>query len=128
MNIKEQILTIPQVQELKGLGFDVEKHSSMCWVFDRLFSKEDDTTKAITIQCPSTPTMTVADILEVLPKEIEKDNEKYNLFIAYVHGSISIYYDIVNKIGNLSLIVTGDLIDGLFETLKWCIKNKHIAL
>ena len=32
MNIEEQVLRIEQVRELQELGFDVAKHSSMCWV------------------------------------------------------------------------------------------------
>ena len=37
MKLKNQVLSIEQVQELQELGFDVEKYASMCWtkLFDR---------------------------------------------------------------------------------------------
>lgn len=31
MNLKDQVLSIEQVRELQELGFDVNKHASMCW-------------------------------------------------------------------------------------------------
>jgi hypothetical protein len=137
MKIENQVLSIEQVQELQELGFDVEKYASMCWV--AYTSDEEPYEKEYRLSifdefCYESaslepiPTMTIGDIIDVLPKEIEKDNEKYSLYIAYRRGSIAIFYDIINDIGTLQLIVIRDLIYGLFEMLKWCIKEKHIKL
>ena len=32
MKLEQQVLSIDQVQELQELGFDVNKHASMCWL------------------------------------------------------------------------------------------------
>ena len=75
MNIKDQVLSIGQVQELKKLGFDVRKHSSMCYLpyYNSSLYKIDGYTLD-TIEkndsFNSIPTMSIGDIIEVLPKEI----------------------------------------------------------
>ena len=139
MNIKDQVLSIDQVRELQELGFDVEKYASItkfscenCENFgDCAEEIGSDIYMDINYVCDSIKgykTLTIGDIIEVLPKKIIKGNSTYVLHISYIHNSISIYYDVEQGVGTHFFVKTVDLIYGLFETLKWCIKEKHIGL
>ncbi len=126
MNIKEQVLNVEQVQELQELGFDVKKYSSACiigakdrnkYIVDRgLIVLHMGFMEIEVIEYHET--MTIGDIIDVLPKEIEE-----NVLNIFAFGKTwSVGWEGIQYWG-------GDtLIDALFEILKWCIKNKHIAL
>ena len=147
MKIEDQILSIEQVQELQELGFDVEKHASMCWV--AYTSDEEPYEKEYSLSildefCYESaslepiPTMTIGDIIEILPKEIKgvkSINSEWEIIPTYsieiIPSSINRYFvDYVHNSGAyyLNEITRTTLIDALFETLKWCIKEKHIEL
>ncbi len=142
MNIKEQVLSIKQVQELQELGFDVEKNASVRWcdcsvckrTYAPCFSYNE--LRVDKKECPLTrevPTLTIGDIMDILPKVINSHgieygrNADYGLSLIYLNK----YY--IRYIGihiSLALIIfeSYNLIDVLFEALKWCIKEKHIEL
>ena len=127
MNIKEQVLSIKQVQELQELGFDVKKFASMCWLAytsDIPPYEKEYNLSTHDIYCYESsslepiPTLSIGDIMECLPDEIEE--QVLNIFAfgeTWSVGWEGIQYCGSNK-----------LIDALFETLKWCIKEKHIEL
>ena len=76
MEIKEQVLTIEQVRELQKLGFDVSKHSSMYYLpFYNSSSYKIDgyilDTKEKNDSFYAIPTMTIGDIIKILPKNID---------------------------------------------------------
>src|SRR5574344_1395829 len=82
MEIEDQILSIKQVRELQGLGFNVEKYASMCWV--AYTSDEEPYEKEYSLSildefCYESaslepiPTMTIGDIINILPIKIEED-------------------------------------------------------
>lgn len=119
MKLEDQVLSIDQVRELQELGFDVKKNASMVWINNRLFSKDDTTTQCMIVQVDYTPTMTIGDIIEVLPTEIGK----YVLNINKIYVS---YYD--SKTNILFYAYRYRFINSLFDCLVWCIKEKHIAL
>ena len=138
MNIKEQVLTIEQVRELQELGFDVEKHASMCWIkYKSDIEPYEETYHLTTLDescyeasCLSPiPTLTVGDIMDILPKEI---NDYYRLrAIQTTNQDSNIYYCayVCSSLGTCKISFEDKtLIIPLFETLKWCIKEKHIAL
>ena len=60
-------------------------------------------------------TMTIGDIIEILPKEIEEN--ELNIFAFGETWSVG--WEGIQYYGSNTLI------DALFETLKWCI-NKNI--
>ena len=132
MNIKDQVLSIEQVRELQELGFDVEKYASMCWV--TYTSDEEPYEKEYNLSIldefcyesaslEPTPTMSIGDIIEVLPNLINIERFLYRLEI----NNPSVYY--IDRIKNTGIyFYNNGLIDNLFETLKWCIKQKHIEL
>ena len=137
MNIKNQVLSIEQVQELQELGFDVEKNASVRWcdcsvckrTYAPCFSYNE--LRVDKKECPLTrevPTLTIGDIIEVLPQRITMNNTGY--ILKTLHKFDISYTDCAGRklnAFNLSL-ETLNLIDALFETLKWCIKEKHIEL
>ena len=107
MKLENQVLSIEQVQELQELGFDVEKHASMCWI--AYTSDEEPYEKEYSLSildefCYESaslepiPTMSIGDIIDVLPFNID------TIFFTREKGMINI----------------------LFNTLVWCIKQKHI--
>ena len=127
MNIKDQVLSIEQIQELQELGFDVEKYSSMYFVPNWItkYGVDEIQDYLLTIgelgddyEGDCIPTLTVGDIINVLPTEI--DEYVLNMNRRYVA------YD--SKITTLFYAYRRRLIDSLFDTLVWCIKNKYIEL
>ena len=79
MNIKNQVLSIEQVRELQELGFDVEKYASMCWLaytsdeepYEKeysLFILDEFCYESASLE--PIPTMSIGDIIEVLPETI----------------------------------------------------------
>ena len=128
MKLEDQVLSIEQVQELQELGFDVEKYASMCYV--AYTSDEEPYEKEYSISIldefcyesaslEPTPTMTIGDIIGVLPEKIHKNYylEISKNYVDYCDDHISINGEVEEK-----------LIDALLEMLKWCIKNKHIEI
>lgn len=125
MKLKDQVLSIEQVQELQELGFDVRKHASLYFVEEKSFIKEKfivlpeqiDITK-VPADVKIIPTMTTGDIINILPIEIYQYvlvmNKKY---IAYDDGANTLFYAYRHR-----------FIDSLFDCLVWCIKEKYIKL
>ena len=124
MERKGQVLSIGQVRELKKLGFDVKKHSSMCYLpyYNSSLYKIDGYTLD-TIErndsFHSIPTMSIGDIIEVLPENIDN-----NFFLMFEKDYVTYNNRYVFLMGKEEK----NLINALFETLKWCIKEKHIKL
>jgi hypothetical protein len=128
MKIEDQVLSIEQVRELQELGFDIEKHSSMCWVAytsdEEPYEKEYSLSILDEFCYESTslepmPTLNIGDMIDVLPEIIHK---KYTLEIS------KYYVDYCDDHFSINGEVEEKLIDALFETLKWCIKNNYITL
>jgi len=116
MNLKDQVLSIDQVQELQELGFDVHKHSSMYYHPD--YGLEDGTIKLLVQDLLYIPTLTIGDIINILPTEIDE-------FILNINRKY-VAYD--SKTTNLFYAYRYRFIDSLFDCLVWCIKQKHIEL
>lgn len=127
MNIEDQVLSIEQIKELRELGFDVEKYSSMYFVPNWItkYGIDEIQDYLLTIgelgndyEGDCIPTMTIGDIIEILPKEIEE--KELNIFAFGKTWSVG--WEGMQYWGSDTLI------DALFEILKWCIKNKYIEL
>ena len=127
MNIKDQVLSIEQVRELQELGFDVEKYSSMYfvpnWITKYGINEIQDYLLTIgelgdDYEGDCIPTLTIGDIISVLPTEINEYvlnmNRKY---VAYDSRTTNLFYAYRYR-----------FIDSLFDCLVWCIKQKHIDL
>ena len=133
MKLEDQVLSIAQVQELQELGFDVERYASMCWV--TYTSDEPPYEKEYSLSIldefcyesaslEPTPTMSIGDIIDILPHHkflFEKGYEDTNM------------YHLEHKFPSLEGIKilqheSGSFLRLLFDNLKWCIINKHIEL
>lgn len=138
MKLEQQVLTIDQVRELQELGFNIEKHASMCWVKYTSDEEPYEETYHLTTldeSCYETsclspiPTLTIGDIMEILPERI-KDIYNYDFQSAKLNGKFIVRYNNYKHEFKESYFIIEDKIqiNALFETLKWCIKEKHIAL
>ena len=126
MKLEDQVLSIEQVQELQELGFDFRKYSSACvieakdrnkYIVDRrLIGLHIGFMETEVIEYHET--MTIGDVIEVLPEEIEE--KVLNIFAFGETWSVG--WEGIQYFGSNTLI------DALFETLKWCIKQKHLEL
>ena len=137
MKIEDQVLIIEQVVKLQNLGFDVIKNSSAIVIIKEngtfIVNKEmiEKNIFGVTNKIENMfYSMTIGDMIEVLPEKIKTysanaDKEIYfyprinNTGIIYVPAMIDdcIFYSSEDK-----------LINNLFKTLVWCIKEKHIKL
>jgi len=127
MKLKEQILNVEQIKELRELGFDFRKYSSMCVIEakDRNKYIVDRRLIGLHIGFMETEvveyheTMTIGDIIDVLPVRIDE-------FVLNINRIDVSYYD--SKTTNLFYAYRYRFIDSLFDCLVWCIKNKYITL
>ena len=127
MKIEEQVLNISQVQKLIELGFNVRKHSSIFYVPNWVIKWGEDEIQDYDLvigelreeDIDCIPTLTIGDIIEVLPEEISEIYyiEVGKTYIGY-YGNEEWFY----------LFSDYRLINALFECLVWCIKQKHIDL
>ena len=126
MRIEDQVLSIEQVQELQELGFDFRKYSSACvigakdrnkYIVDRGLTELHMGFMEIEI-IEYHETMTIGDILDILPTEIGE-------YVLYINRRYAAYD---SKTTNLFYAYRHRFIDSLFDTLVWCIKQKHIEL
>ena len=128
MKLEDQVLSIEQVQELQELGFDVKKHASMYFVPNWItkYGIDEIQDYLLTIgelgddyEGDCIPTMSIGDIINVLPENIDN-----NFFLMFEKDYVA--YN--NRYSVLMSKEEKNLIIALFETLKWCIKQKHIEL
>ena len=141
--MKDQVLSIEQMQELQELGVDTSK-ASCCWcklvssnrigyawlLLPESLNKMDET---------HVPTFTLQDILETLPKYIEVTEEQTDkseylgtnrLRIGCPEGIDDMYimYTKDSKMngGWSSFNAKPSLIKAAFNMLKWCKENNYI--
>ena len=112
MKLEDQVLSIEQVQELQELGFDIIKYASLKSNGEQIIIKDDFYIGG----APLFSTMTIGDIINILPIVTEE-----NVLNIFAFGETwSVGWEGIQYCGSNTLI------DALFETLKWCIKEKHI--
>ena len=127
MKLEDQVLSIEQIRELQALGFDVKKYASVCWV--TYTSDEPPYEKEYSLSIldefcyesaslEPTPTMSIGDIINILPTEIDEFVLNINRrYVAYDSRTTNLFYAYRCR-----------FIDSLFDCLVWCIKQKHISL
>ena len=126
MKLEDQVLSIEQVVKLQNLGFDVIKNSSTIVIIKEngtfIVNKEmiEKNIFGVTDKIEDMfYSMTIGDIIEVLPENIDN-----NFFLMFEKDYVA--YN--NRYLVLMSKEEKNLITTLFETLKWCIKQKHIDL
>jgi hypothetical protein len=131
MKLEDQVLSIEQVRELQELGFDVRKHASLYFVEEKYFVKENfivlpeqiDITR-VPEDVKITPTMTIGDIIDILPTFIEIDSSQITYKLGINNSNIQYF----NNNNIFIRFENNTQIYRLFQCLKWCIKEKHIKL
>ena len=125
MNIKDQVLSINQVQKLQELRFDVEKYASMyyCPNWIEKFGVNEIQDYLLQIgglgedyDGDCIPTMTIGDIINIIPTEINEYVLDMNReCISYDSTKNNLYYSSKYR-----------FIDNLFDCLEWFIKHRYI--
>ena len=133
--IKEQVLSIHQVKELQELGFDVRKYATLAvieakdgnhYIVDRrLLSINMGFMETEVIEYFET--LSIGDIMDILPETILIDREDGVLFC---NNTLQTDMRCYLRYASISTIIeikrNEKFINMLFDLLKWCIKNKHI--
>lgn len=136
--MKEQVLSIKQMQELIALGFDTSK-ASMCW-FPMTLSDENNqpVTKSYflgihhkgcnlywnTNDCREpVPTFTLQDILEIIKKKVLEKDLSLDLELNLINNQLQLTKEVDYR------LYTSDgktLLQSAFQMLKWCKQNHYM--
>lgn len=120
-------LTIEQMKTLIKLGVDVS-NAQHSYVFGEL--KVFDRACRETTELNSIPAFTIADLLDILPKKIEKEilGEKvcFNLEILWRDEMGAWISGYLTGSKTLSFFFDDVLIDTLYELTIWCIEQEYI--
>ncbi len=133
----KQVLSIEQMKHLQELGLDTSD-ASMYWKRVSHGSRIDDKLKGkwfLSLQkefqtCgfmsyETTPTYTLQDILDKLPKRIETEDYEFELYIYYHENGVSVFYD-DGDITQLAFFSKPTLLESAYEMLCWCIEKGYI--
>lgn len=134
--MRDQVLSIKQMQHLKELGVDTS-NASMCWVKDpnsedRKISIHDEYCYEMSCLRP-VPTFTLQDILNIMPKELKIKVETYRTPVdcslmldvandrVYYECFVWQQYDCVKYFNSVNLITSA------YEMLCWLAENKLLG-
>lgn len=129
----KQVLSIEQMNHLQELGLDTSD-ASMCWcraishksvtweieIYEYVINQKLDSNFWET-----TPTYTLQDILDKLPKRIETEDYEFELYIYYHENGVSVFYD-DGDITQLAFFSKPTLLESAYEMLCWCIEKGYI--
>lgn len=140
--MKEQVLSIEQMQELIDMGVDTSSASCIWWNFADLgftLMFLNDGRESLTIEKMKEnhgaeniiPAFTLQDILEMLPYEIPSkvpDFETYSLRMVKWDDSYTLEYQefIYETDYTKESFTCKSLLEASFNMLKWCKQNNYI--
>lgn len=128
--MKEQVLSIEQMQELIKLGIDTSK-ASMCWnTYDSFLIANDSDLKDAFHYSEDNwiPIFTLQDILEILPKIIlgsTKQMKTVEFKLSIRENKIYYMQDSFNQQW-LKCIYGNTILEAAFNMLKWCKQSNYI--
>lgn len=139
--MSKQVLSIEQMQHMKELGVDTSK-ASMYWVRLVRLPNVKNKEKEVLIdwfldlqkehmhvgydEYECFPTFTLQDVLDLLPKEIDKDSRNYQLEI---YRNPQRYYVSYYWLDNLLILLNEvEFIDAAYEVLLWVIDNGYLKV
>lgn len=134
--MSKQVLDIQQMKHLKELGVDTSK-TNFYWHRTKSlnnYQEWDEWTLHYgvlrlargfkTFNCEYVRTFTLQDILDLLPKEIEKENRNYQLeMFRNPQRYFVSYYWLDNLLISLNEV---EFIDAAYEMLCWCVENGYV--
>lgn len=128
--MNKQVLLLEQMKRLHELGLDTSQ-ASMEYIEDNngkilCISKENEhNIKDIEEGFVICEALTLQDILDLLPKEIEKENRNYQLeMFRNPQRYFVSYYWLDNLLISLNEV---EFIDAAYEMLCWCIENGYVG-
>ena len=125
--MKDQVLSVEQMQKLKELGIDISK-ASMCYIF---FESDGSKYTDIVVHDESCyemacmnpiPTFTLQDMIELMPNNVKYEGKSYYLsidkkFVGYIDD---IYVE------DCVLESEGNILENTFKVLVWLAEHKYI--
>ena len=122
LTIEEQFLNFSQAKELKYLGIDFENGNYLIWnESEEIIAKSDILGF---IGDDYTPTLSVAEMLEMLPEIIKVKDVLYELYLKKSSFYIVGYREYLNESLSINEFIYTLIRDALFEMLKWLKQNK----
>lgn len=132
--MRNQVLSIDQMQRLKELGVDTSK-ASMYWMRSLHRSSFNDNSEGewfLSLQkeyivysftsYEVVPAFTLQDIINILPDSIDNNA----LTVRKCANGVSISYENTYTRSILSLFEKEDIIEAAYEMLVWCVKNGYV--
>ena len=134
--MKDQVLSVEQMQKLKKLGIDDSK-AKIYWVrqtnsskcndpingkYFLSLSKGDNLMRCGFITYETTPTFTLQDMIELMPAFFKHDGSTYYLEI---HKK-SFEYNEYTNYEPMYVINDYSIINNAFNTLVWLVEHKYI--
>lgn len=123
--MRNQVLSIKQMQELKELGIDTSK-ASMCWFIGATPDLLPIYSPIEYVENEYIPTFTLYDILEMLPKEIIKDGISYIKCLDAYYDERYLFLYINRDIQDILHEECDIPLEAAFNMLKWCKQNNYI--
>lgn len=134
--MKNQVLSIEQMQKLKELGVDINK-ASMCYISKYPSCDFDDGDSIVVVSKDFNkrlynefgPAFTLHDIIELLPHNIYDGlNKKYSLVIQVniVNCFIIHYLSFGKSIDELIHFYDYDIIDAVYKMLVWVTEKGYL--
>ena len=122
LTIEEQFLNFSQAKELKYLGIDFENGNYLIWnESEEIIAKSNILGF---IGDDYTPTLSVAEMLEMLPEIIKVKDVIYELYLKKSSFYIVGYREYLNESLSINEFIYTLIRDALFEMLKWLKQNK----
>jgi len=134
--MKNQVLSIDQMNYLKELGIDTS-NASMCWVKEGSIGSELKLFSIDNVKSPSLEkeeTFTLMDLLRLLPNEIDLAVEEHNCYIScYLMLSLidnAVYYEYEDwdKCGKAKVYWSDSLLNSAYMMLCDLAENGYLRL
>ena len=128
--MKDQVLSIEQMQKLKELGVDIT-NASMHWQYiptaNNIMGKDDSEELALFVSEKykmghNYPTFTLQDMIELMPSKVKYEGHNYYL---YIDKNIVSYIDDMD-IENCILESDNNILKNTYKVLIWLAKHKYI--
>ena len=134
--MKDQVLSIKQMQHLKELGIDVSK-TKLYWVKQVNSAKCNDSIdgKPFISLCKSqmtygfvrfevTPTFTLQDMIELMPENLVNANKYHKCVLRFGKKYVAYYSTLLEC--NIHVESHNDLLNNAYNMLVWLAENKYI--
>jgi len=136
--MKEQVLSIDQMQHLQELGLDTSD-ASMVWTY--IEDKKNPKHKSMPLLCVEgknrvwensslktccVQTFTLQDIINLLPKDLKGYNGAYSLTMFIYHDVCTICYSYSDEFDYYKEFESASLLDAAYQMLCWVIGNGYL--